>query len=109
MSLAMKAMVLRGPSELALAEVARPALKDGHALVRITHSGLCGTDLKIYQGTIPAHYPLIMGHEMIGAVVEGGNSAGIRPGERVIIDPVVSCGVCFHMRAVAAFWSKSSY
>jgi len=100
MSLAMKAMVLRGPSELVLDEVARPALKEGHALVRITHSGLCGTDLKIYQGTIPARYPLIMGHEMIGEVVEGGNSGGasIQPGERVIIDPVVSCGVCFHCR-----------
>ncbi len=49
----MKAMVLKGPSKLTLDEVARPAIKEGHVLVRITHSGLCGTDLKIYQGAIP--------------------------------------------------------
>ena len=94
----MKAMVLRGPRDLTLAEVERPARKEGHALVRITHSGLCGTDLKIYQGAIPAHYPLIMGHEMIGEVVDSGNRADTLPGARVIIDPVVSCGTCFHCR-----------
>jgi len=54
MSAVMKAMVLRGPSKLSLDEVARPAVKEGQVLVRITHSGLCGTDLKIYQGAIPA-------------------------------------------------------
>ena len=99
MSSVMKAMVLNGPSKLTLDEVARPAVKEGQALVRITHSGLCGTDLKIYQGAIPAQYPLIMGHEMIGEVVEGGNGADIHPGVRVIIDPVVSCGVCLQCRA----------
>ncbi len=45
----------------------------GHVLVRITHSGLCGTDLKIYKGAIPAQYPLIMGHEMVGEVVAAAN------------------------------------
>jgi L-iditol 2-dehydrogenase len=85
----MKAMVLRAPSELALDEVALPAVPPGHVLVRITHSGLCGTDLKIYKGAIPAEYPLIMGHEMVGELVDG---------ERVIVDPVLYCGTCFHCR-----------
>jgi L-iditol 2-dehydrogenase len=85
----MKAMVLRAPSELALDEVALPAVPPGHVLVRITHSGLCGTDLKIYKGAIPAQYPLIMGHEMVGELVDG---------ERVIVDPVLYCGTCFHCR-----------
>jgi 2-desacetyl-2-hydroxyethyl bacteriochlorophyllide A dehydrogenase len=93
----MKAMVLRAPSDLALDDVALPQVPAGHVLVRITHSGLCGTDLKIYKGAIPAQYPLIMGHEMVGEVVSEAKD-GIRSGERVIIDPVLYCGTCFHCR-----------
>jgi len=85
----MRAMVLRAPNELALDDVALPEIPAGQVLVRITHSGLCGTDLKIYKGAIPAHYPLIMGHEMVGEIPGG---------ERVIVDPVLSCGTCFHCR-----------
>jgi L-iditol 2-dehydrogenase len=85
----MKAMVLRAPGDLALSDVALPEVPAGHVLVRITHSGLCGTDLKIYQGAIPAQYPLIMGHEMVGELASG---------ERVIVDPVLHCGTCFHCR-----------
>jgi L-iditol 2-dehydrogenase len=85
----MRAMVLRAPNELELDDVALPEVPAGHALVRITHSGLCGTDLKIYKGAIPAQYPLIMGHEMVGEIPGG---------ERVIVDPVLSCGTCFHCR-----------
>ena len=85
----MKAMVLRAPNDLALADVALPQVPPGHVLVHITNSGLCGTDLKIYKGAIPAQYPLIMGHEMVGELVGG---------ERVIIDPVLYCGTCFHCR-----------
>jgi 2-desacetyl-2-hydroxyethyl bacteriochlorophyllide A dehydrogenase len=85
----MKAMVLRGPSNLAMDDVALPGSPGGHVRVRITHSGLCGTDLKIYRGAIPARYPLIMGHEMVGE---------LESGERVIIDPALFCGGCFHCR-----------
>src|SRR5579862_8616957 len=94
----MRAMVLRAPSHLALDQVARPEVPAGHVLVRITNSGLCGTDLKIYTGAIPAKYPLIMGHEMIGEVVDGSPPDGVKRGDRVIIDPVLSCGACFHCR-----------
>jgi L-iditol 2-dehydrogenase len=94
----MKAMVLRAPSDLAIEDVALPQVPAGHVLVRITHSGLCGTDLKIYRGAIPAQYPLIMGHEMVGEVVSEANG-GIRSGgDRVIVDPVLYCGSCFHCR-----------
>jgi L-iditol 2-dehydrogenase len=82
-------MVLRAPCQLQLDDVAMPSVPPGHVLVRITHSGLCGTDLKIYKGAIPAQYPLIMGHEMVGELAGG---------DRVIVDPVLSCGTCFHCR-----------
>src|SRR6202047_5079572 len=94
----MKAMVLSAPNELALGEVARPAIGDGQVLVRVTYSGICGTDYKIYSGAIPVRYPRIMGHEMIGEVVEAGAGAAVRPGDRAIVDPELYCGACFHCR-----------
>ena len=94
----MKAMVLRAPRELISDDVAQPRLGAGDVLVRVTHSGVCGTDLKIYNGSIPVSCPRIMGHEMIGEVVEGGDSGAFRPGDRVIIDPELYCGACFHCR-----------
>lgn len=93
----MKAMVLNGPSQLALEEVTAPKPGPGQVLIRVTHSGICGTDYKIYSGAIPVRYPRIMGHEMIGVVVEA-NGGDARPGQRVIIDPELYCGACFHCR-----------
>jgi 2-desacetyl-2-hydroxyethyl bacteriochlorophyllide A dehydrogenase len=84
----MKAMVLRAPSDLVLDEVARPQPRPGEVLVRITHSGVCGTDYKIYNGSIPVPYPMIPGHEMAGERVDTG--------ERVIIDPETFDGTCFY-------------
>jgi 2-desacetyl-2-hydroxyethyl bacteriochlorophyllide A dehydrogenase len=105
----MKAMVLRAPSDLVLDEVARPQAGPGQVLVRITHSGVCGTDYKIYNGSIRVPYPLIPGHEMAGEVVDIGNVGRVPPstdarrggpaitiGDRVIIDPETYCGVCFY-------------
>ncbi len=94
----MKAMVLSAPKELALGEVTRPVIDEGQVLVRVTYSGICGTDYKIYSGAIPVRYPRIMGHEMIGEVVEAGAGANVRPGDRAIIDPELYCGACFHCR-----------
>ena len=99
----MKAMVLRAPSDLVLDEVARPQPGPGQVLVRVTHSGVCGTDYKIYNGSIRVPYPLIPGHEMAGEVVTvgadlqvGAGPAATRQGDRVIIDPETYCGTCFY-------------
>jgi len=93
----MKAMVLHGPGALALGEVVRPAVEPNHVLVRVTHSGICGTDYKIYSGAIPVGYPRVMGHEMTGEVVDPGDTE-FTSGDAVIIDPELYCGVCFHCR-----------
>jgi 2-desacetyl-2-hydroxyethyl bacteriochlorophyllide A dehydrogenase len=79
--------------------VAKPAAAPGQVLVHVTHSGICGTDYKIFSGSIPVRYPRIMGHEMVGEVVEAPAASGLRTGERVIVDPEGYCGVCFHCRA----------
>jgi 2-desacetyl-2-hydroxyethyl bacteriochlorophyllide A dehydrogenase len=92
----MKAMLLGGPNKVELEEVEIPTTDNGNSVVRITHSGVCGTDLKIFTGGIPANYPLIMGHEMIGEVTQAGDSSSPQSGSRVIVDPVLYCGECFH-------------
>jgi L-iditol 2-dehydrogenase len=84
----MKAMVLRAPSDLVLDEVARPQPGPGQVLVRVTHSGVCGTDYKIFNGSIRVPYPLIPGHEMAGERIDTG--------ERVIVDPETYDGTCFY-------------
>jgi 2-desacetyl-2-hydroxyethyl bacteriochlorophyllide A dehydrogenase len=93
----MKAMVLTAPGELVLDDVAKPARGSRDVLVRVTHSGICGTDYKIFNGSIPVRYPRIMGHEMAGEVVDAGD-APLKPGDRVIVDPELWCGLCFHCR-----------
>ena len=93
----MKAMVLTAPRQLALEEVAEPPRGAGQVLVRVTHTGICGTDYKIFNGSIPVTYPRIMGHEIAGDVVDAGGAA-FRPGDRVIVDPELYCGACFHCR-----------
>ena len=91
-------MALRAPRDIALVEAERPVPSNDEVLVRLTNSGVCGTDLKIYDGGIPVHYPLIMGHEMIGNVIEGDQDRAGH-GDRVVIDPVLFCGTCYHCRA----------
>ena len=93
----MKAMVLQAPGELGPDELPQPSPAAGGVLVQVTHSGICGTDFKIYNGSIPVTYPRVMGHEMAGHVVEAGDGA-FRPGDSVIIDPQLYCGACFHCR-----------
>jgi len=91
-------MVLTAPRKLGVDEVERPKPGPNQVLVRVTHSGVCGTDLHIFEGAIPVRHPLIMGHEMIGEVVEGGD-ATLHRGDRVIVDPAVYCGMCLNCRA----------
>jgi len=90
-------MVLTAPGELVFEDVAQPVRGSRDVLVRVTHSGICGTDYKIFNGSIPVRYPRIMGHEMAGEVVDAGD-APLRPGDRVIVDPELWCGLCFHCR-----------
>ena len=79
----MKAMVLTAPGHVEMQDVDTPVPAPGEALIRITHSGICGTDRKIYDNSIPVHHPLIMGHEMIGVIEEGKGGGGAGPGTRV--------------------------
>src|SRR3954453_17051930 len=95
----MRAMVLTAPMALESAEVPAPRPDARDVLVRMTHSGICGTDYKIYSGAIPVGNPRVRGHEMAGENADAGAGAGTLPGgTRVIVDPELYCGACFHCR-----------
>ncbi len=94
----MLAMVLTAPHQLELQNIDEPQIGPGQVLVKMSHSGICGTDLSIYAGHMPVKHPRIMGHEMAGDVVAGGDGS-FRPGDKVIVDPSLACGVCSACRA----------
>lgn len=90
----MKAIVYEGPSQLAVRDLPRPEPKEGWALVKVLCTGICGTDLHIYQGLHPrAKAPLVMGHEFSG-ILESDGVPGIAKGSRVTVYPLLSCGRC---------------
>ena len=92
----MKAMVLEQPNQMALQTINNPHPENGQVLIRITYAGICGTDTKIYEGKIPANYPLVMGHELVGEIVESNTGDCPKSGTRVLVDPVLYCGTCYH-------------
>jgi alcohol dehydrogenase len=93
----MKALVYHGPGKRAWEEKPRPTIKDaGDAIVRITTSTICGTDLHILKGDLPAVTDgRILGHEGIGIVeTVGPGVSGISVGDKVVVSCVTSCGRC---------------
>ena len=87
-------MVLRSPRRLERASIERPTPGPEEILVRTTHGGICGTDLSLYTGAMPTQYPKILGHEIVGEVVEGGDGE-LSQGQRVVVDPALFCGRCY--------------
>ena len=97
----MKAVVVVEPGKLVIEE--RPmvsAPEDTEVVVRIKAVGICGSDSHIYHGRSAfATYPRIIGHEMAGEVYQmGAQVTGLKSGDKVAIDPVVSCGRCYACR-----------
>ncbi|MBT1001614.1 zinc-dependent alcohol dehydrogenase family protein [Paenarthrobacter sp. DKR-5] len=98
----MKALVYNGPGQKAWQDVPDPAiLKPTDALVRVDTTTICGTDLHILKGDVPAVQPgRILGHEGVGTVTEVGASVtSIKPGDRVIISCIKSCGHCANCKS----------
>ena len=94
----MKAVQIVSPNQLQVIDVEKPSIdKDNNVLIRMTAAGICGSDVGIYHGTnAAATYPRIIGHEIVGVVEEVGEGAdGLKPGDRVIVNQVTSCGHCY--------------
>jgi alcohol dehydrogenase len=98
----MKAVVLRGPDEVQLDEVADPVLQaETDAIVRVRLTAICGADLGPLHGKIPGfEYGTILGHEFAGVVVDVGSAVtSVRPGQRVTNMSLVADGTCAACRA----------
>jgi len=92
----MKAAVWTGAEKMELWEIPRPKLEASEVLVKTRATVVCGTDLHIYRGLFRGlKPPRVLGHEFSGEVVATGNSVTkTRVGDRVTVDPVLSCGEC---------------
>jgi alcohol dehydrogenase len=92
----MKAAVFVRPGSIQLQERPVPEIGPGEALVRITTTTICGTDVHILKGEYPVKSGLIVGHEPVGVVAKlGPGVTGYEVGQRVIIGAITPCGQCF--------------
>jgi len=91
---------LVAPGRIEIFEDRMPLPTEGEVLVRVKAAGICGSDLHIYKGERPdVELPRILGHELVGEVESAGSGVtGFSKGDRVTIDPVVSCGECVSCR-----------
>ena len=97
MTQTMRAAIITQKYKLETREVAAPNVGAGEVRIRVAATGVCGTDLHLYGGHFGAVFPLVPGHEIAGIVDQVG--AGVRylkEGDRVALDPVISCGACHH-------------
>ena len=98
---AMKALVYLGPAKKALEERPKPDIQaPTDAIVKITKTTICGTDLHILKGDVPSCQPgRILGHEGVGIIDKAGPAvASFKPGDRVLISCISSCGKCVYCR-----------
>lgn len=97
----MKAVVFHDVGDIRLDEVAEPKIMDPtDAIVRITTSAICGTDLHMIRGTMQGMQPgTILGHEAVGVVEEAGDGVrNLQAGDRVVIPSTIGCGYCAYCR-----------
>jgi threonine dehydrogenase-like Zn-dependent dehydrogenase len=91
----MRAAVFHGVNDVRLEEVARPQAGPGEAVIRVTMTTICGTDLHIVRGEYAVKPGLIIGHEPVGVIDElGAGVTGYRLGDRVLVGAITPCGQC---------------
>src|ERR1700681_3273885 len=91
----MKATVFHAPENIRVEEVPRPHAGVNEAVIRITLTTICGTDLHILRGEYPIKPGLIIGHEPVGVIEELGDGiTGYKVGDRVLVGAITPCGQC---------------
>jgi 2-desacetyl-2-hydroxyethyl bacteriochlorophyllide A dehydrogenase len=98
----MQAVLITGPGEAHLAEMDIPAIGPEDVLIRSRAVGICGSDVELYQGTRPTgfyRYPIVPGHEWAGEIVAVGERVHtLLPGDKVVVEGFLSCGICRNCR-----------
>lgn len=93
-----KSVKLEAPNQVSIQNVPLPSKKIDEVLIKVESVGICGSDIGAYKGINPlVTYPRILGHEIVGKVLECGNNMpnNIKIGDRVIVDPYIYCGKCY--------------
>jgi threonine dehydrogenase-like Zn-dependent dehydrogenase len=93
----MKAVVFKGKDQIAVEEVPRPTPRAGEAVIRVTTTTICGTDVHIVRGEYAVKPGLVLGHEPVGVIEElGPGLETYTVGQRVIVGAITPCGQCFY-------------
>ncbi len=101
----MRALVFRGPNQIGIEQVAIPSPGPSDAVIRVTLTTICGTDLHILKGEYPVKPGLIIGHEPVGVIHELGVAVtGYKVGERVLVGAITPCGQCNY--CLSGEWSQ---
>ncbi|HEX3321302.1 MAG TPA: alcohol dehydrogenase catalytic domain-containing protein [Terriglobales bacterium] len=101
----MKALVFHGPNDITVEGVPIPRPSFGEAVIRVTLTTICGTDLHILKGEYPVRPGLVLGHEPVGIVHElGPGVTGYQVGERVLVGAITPCGQC--QSCLSGHWSQ---
>jgi alcohol dehydrogenase len=104
----MRANVFHGPNDIRVEEVPRPSAGAGEAVIRITLTTICGTDLHILRGEYAVRPGLIIGHEPVGVIEELGEGVtGYKIGDRVLVGAITPCGQC--RACLSAQWSQCGH
>ena len=91
----MKANVFHGRNDIRVEEVEKPRAQAGEAVIRVTLTTICGTDLHIVRGEYPVAPGLVIGHEPVGVIEELGEGiTGYQIGDRVLVGAITPCGQC---------------
>jgi alcohol dehydrogenase len=91
----MRALVFHGPNQIAVESVPIPKPGPGEAVIRVTLTTICGTDLHILKGEYPVRPGLVIGHEPVGVIHElGVGVSGYEVGDRVLVGAITPCGQC---------------
>jgi 2-desacetyl-2-hydroxyethyl bacteriochlorophyllide A dehydrogenase len=95
-----QAVTFEGPGQVELKDVPQPQIEEpSDALVRITMSAICGTDMQMFGGRIPVPAGAVLGHEFVGIVEEVGSAVQrLRAGQRIVSPFSTSCGDCYYCR-----------
>jgi alcohol dehydrogenase len=104
----MRANVFHGPDDIRVEEVPRPRAGVGEAVIRITLTTICGTDLHILRGEYPVKKGLVIGHEPVGVIEELGEGVtGYEIGDRVMTGAITPCGQC--RACLSAQWAQCGH
>lgn len=96
--LRMRAVVWKEPRKVVIDEVDKPSIQEpGDALLRLTTTAICGSDLHMYEGRAPLEPGTVFGHENLGVIEEVGSAVKtIKKGDRIVLPFNIGCGFCFN-------------